>query len=366
MYKTLQSLRNCSETKRDKIITHTPNLKPHYSHNIISSHIVISLQIKWKQIFSMKTVLITGGSGMVGRRLSKMLIEKGYDVIWLSREKHVKAEIPRYKWNLLAGEIDTEALEEADVIVHLAGVNIAEGRWTEARKRMIVGSRVRSAHLLLDKLKEMDTKMDAFISASAVGYYGANTTDKIYTEEDEHDETDFLGATCYNWEEQAKQFTTDLGIRSVSIRTGVVLSKESELIKKAVLPTKFWLGAPLGKGTQYMNWIHIDDLCEIYIKAIEDETMTGAYNAVAPEDTTNADFMRTIASVLKKPMFFPRVPEFVFRLFLGESSQIILEGSRISSKKIQDAGFEFKYKTLQDALKEILIGRKNKKARNNY
>ena len=120
---------------------------------------------------------------MVGRRLSEMLIEKGYDVIWLSREKHVKAEIPRYKWNLLTGEIDKEALEEADVIVHLAGVGIAEGRWTEARKRMIVGSRVRSAHLLLDKLKELDTKIDAFISASAVGYYGASTTDKVFKEE---------------------------------------------------------------------------------------------------------------------------------------------------------------------------------------
>ena len=300
---------------------------------------------------------------MIGRRLSEMLIEKGYDVIWLSREKHVKAEIPRYKWNLLTGDIDTEALEEADVIVHLAGVDIAEGRWTEARKRMIVGSRVRSAHLLLDKLKEMNTKIDAFISASAVGYYGATTTEKIYTEEDEHDENDFLGVTCYNWEEQAKQFTTDLGIRSVSIRTGVVLSKDSELIKKAVLPTRFWLAAPLGKGDQYMNWIHIDDLCTIYIKAIEDETMQGAYNAVAPEYTTNAQFMKTIANVLRKPMFMPRIPEFIFKWFLGESSQIILEGSRISSEKIRNAGFEFTYKTLVDALKDILLNRKNRKAK---
>ena len=309
----------------------------------------------------MKTVLITGGSGMVGRRLSEMLIEKGYDVNWLSREKHTKAEIPRYKWNLLTGEIDNEALEEADIIVHLAGVGIAEEQWTEARKRMIVGSRVRSAHLILDKLKELNTKVDAFISASAVGYYGSTTTDKLYTEEDEHDEKDFLGVTCYNWEEQAKQFSTDLGIRSVCIRTGVVLSKDSELIKKAVFPTKFWLGAPLGKGTQYMNWIHLDDLCNIYIKAIEDENMQGPYNAVAPDDTTNAQFMKSIAKVLKKPMFFPRVPEFFIRLFFGESAQIILEGSRISSQKIQDAGFEFKYKILEDALKEILIGRKKKK-----
>lgn len=315
----------------------------------------------------MKTILITGGSGMIGRRLSKMLLKKGYDVIWLSRERHIKADIPRYKWDLLKGQIDKEALDEADVIVHLAGVGIADGRWTEARKRMIVGSRVRSAQLILEKLQEMDTKIDAFISASAIGYYGAVTSDKVFTEDDAHAKDDFLAETCYKWEEQAKEFTTQLGIRSVSIRTGVVLSENSDLIKKAVLPTKFWLGAPLGKGSQYMPWIDIDDLCEIYVKAIEDETMTGAYNAVAPEYTTNAEFMKAVASVLKKPMFLPPVPEFVFKMYLGEASQIILEGSRISSQKIQDAGYDFKYNTLKDALRKNLFGRKNEnEKKDNY
>lgn len=307
----------------------------------------------------MKTVLITGGSGMIGRRLSELLIKKGYDVIWLSRERHIKGDIPRYKWDLLTGKIDKEALEEADVIVHLAGVGIADGKWTEARKRMIVGSRVRSAQLLLEKLQQMDTKVDAFISASAVGYYGSETTDKVFTEDDEPAD-DFLGKVCHKWEKQAELFTTELDIRSVSIRTGVVLSKCSELMKKAVLPTKFWLGAPLGKGSQYMPWIHIDDLCRIYIKAIEDETMTGAYNAVAPQDSTNADFMKEVANVLKKPMFLPPVPGFVFKLYLGEAAQIILEGSRVSSQKIQDAGYKFKHKTLNKALTRILLHRGKK------
>ena len=144
-------------------------------------------------------------------------------------------------------------------------------------------------------------------------------------------------------------------MRSVSIRTGVVLSKESELIKRAVFPTKLGLAAPLGKGTQYMPWIHIDDLCQIYIKAIEDKTMTGAYNAVAPEDATNAQFMRKVAKVLNKPMFLPPVPGFIFKLVLGETSQVILGGSRVSSKKIQDAGYKFTYKTLSRALKKILL-----------
>ena len=314
----------------------------------------------------METILITGGSGMIGRRLSELLLKKGYDVIWLSRERHIKADIPRYRWDLLKGQIDKEALEEADVIVHLAGVGIADGKWTEARKRMIVGSRVRSAQLILEKLQEMDTKVDAFISASAVGYYGSETTDKIFVEDDKP-ANDFLGKVCQKWEEQAELFTTELGIRSVSIRTGVVLSENSDLIKKAVLPTKFWLGAPLGKGSQYMPWIDIDDLCEIYVKAIEDETMTGAYNAVAPEYTTNAEFMKAVASVLKKPMFLPPVPEFVFKMYLGEASQIILEGSRISSQKIQDAGYDFKYNTLKDALRKNLFGRKNEnEKKDNY
>ena len=169
-----------------------------------------------------------------------------------------------------------------------------------------------------------------------------------------------MGKVCHKWEKQAELFTTELDIRSVSIRTGVVLSKCSELMKKAVLPTKFWLGAPLGKGSQYMPWIHIDDLCRIYIKAIEDETMTGAYNAVAPQDSTNADFMKEVANVLKKPMFLPPVPGFVFKLYLGEAAQIILEGSRVSSQKIQDAGYKFKHKTLNKALTRILLHRGKK------
>ncbi|HHW81222.1 MAG TPA: TIGR01777 family protein [Bacteroidales bacterium] len=314
----------------------------------------------------MKTILITGGSGMIGRRLTKLLKRKGYNVIWLSRQRDINANIPRYGWNILKGQIDEEALEKADVIVHLAGVGIADSKWTDARKRMIIESRVRSAKLILEKLQEMDTKVDAFISASAVGYYGSETTDKIFVEDDKP-ANDFLGKVCQKWEEQAELFTTELGIRSVSIRTGVVLSENSDLIKKAVLPTKFWLGAPLGKGSQYMPWIDIDDLCEIYVKAIEDETMTGAYNAVAPEYTTNAEFMKAVASVLKKPMFLPPVPEFVFKMYLGEASQIILEGSRISSQKIQDAGYDFKYNTLKDALRKNLFGRKNEnEKKDNY
>lgn len=303
----------------------------------------------------MKTILITGGSGMVGKHLSNLLLSKGYKVIWLSRERYIKANIPRYKWDYINKEIDEDALEQADVIVHLAGAGIADGKWTASRKKIIVESRIDTAQLILDTLKEKFISIDAFISASAVGFYGANTNNKIYTETDSHDESDFLGATCYQWEEQAKKFTSELDVRSVSIRTGVVLAKESDLIKKLLLPIKLWMGAPLGSGMQYMSWIHIDDLCGIYLKAIEDETMKGAYNAVAPEFVTNKQFMSSFAKVLHKPFFLPHIPSFLFQMVLGESAQIILEGSRISSAKVIDEGYQFNFNNLKDALNNILL-----------
>lgn len=302
----------------------------------------------------MKTILITGGSGLVGRALSELLISKGYTVIWLSRERYVKAEIPRYRWDYTKGEVDEEALQQADVIVHLAGANLSEGAWTRLRKQHIVESRVLSAQLLREKIKALDKKLDAFISASAIGYYGKGITDKIYTEEDSSVESDFLSRTCRKWEAEAQQFTDELGIRSVMLRTGFVISDKSEAMHKMILPTKLWAGAPIGSGKQYLSWIHIDDLCAMYLKAIEDATMTGAYNAVAPEFITNSGFMKTLAKVMKKPFFFPNVPAFFIRLIFGESAELILQGSRISAQKIQDAGFSFQYSSSEKAILSII------------
>lgn len=302
----------------------------------------------------MKTILITGGSGLVGRALSELLVSKGYKVIWLSRERYVKADIPRYRWDYTKGEVDEEALEQADVIVHLAGTNLSEGVWTRLRKQHIVESRVLSAQLLLEKVKEMDKKLEAFISASAIGYYGKGITDKVYTEEDSPTESDFLSRTCRKWETQAQRFSDELGIRSVMIRTGFVVSSKSEAIHKMIFPTRLWLGAPIGSGKQYLSWIHIDDLCNIYLKAIEDTTMNGAYNAVSPEYTTNAGFMKALARAMKRPFFFPNVPAFFIRLFFGESAELILQGSRISAQKIQDAEFDFQYNTSENAITAIV------------
>lgn len=298
----------------------------------------------------MKTVLITGGTGLVGSRLTELLIEKGYRVLWLSRERNLHADIPTFKWDYRNNIIDSEALEQADAIIHLAGSNLGEGAWTEARKKQIVESRVLTAELLLERLKSTGRMVDAFISASATGYYGLGVGERIFTEEDVLTENDFLSTTCRKWEDAAFSFNKLPGVRTVVLRTGFILSGDSEAFKKMVLPTRLGVGSPLGGGRQYLSWIHLDDLCRLYIKALEDSTMQGIYNAVAPEYITNARFMRTLARVMKKPFFFPAVPVFMMRLVMGEAADMVLGGSRISSQKIQDAGYRFQYESAEKAI----------------
>lgn len=298
---------------------------------------------------NMKTVLITGGSGMIGRALSELLLSKGYKVIWVSRERHNKAPIPRYYWDYRKNKIDEEAILETDIIVHLAGKNIMDP-WIGNGKKQIVESRVRSALMLLDKFKAYNKKPEAFISASAIGYYGNEITEEIFTEESIQKGNDFLSRLCKRWEESTNKFTEDLGVRTVSVRTGMVLSHKSDALQLMMTPVKLWVGSPIGTGKQYISWIHIDDLCELYLKAIEDITMKGPYNAVAPEYITNSEFMHTIAKVLKKPFIFPKIPSFFVRLFFGETAETVLGGSRISSKKLQEQGFKFKYLTAKEAV----------------
>lgn len=302
----------------------------------------------------MKTILITGGSGMIGSKLTEMLLDKGYKVIWLSRERFIKGKVPRYKWDYRKAEIDKEALEQADVVVHLAGSNLGEDSWTKEKKQRIVESRVQTVKLLLDTFKSINKIPDAFITASAVGYYGMHTDSHIYTEEDQPPRRDFLTRTCEKWEESSFLFKKELGVRVVALRTSFVISKESDALKKMILPIRFALGAPMGNGKQYMSWIHLNDLCNLYIKSIEDDSMSGIYNAVAPEYNTNKEFMRTIAKEMKRPFIIPLIPAFILRLIMGESAGMILEGSRISPQKALNSGFKFQFPTLKEAIKDSL------------
>lgn len=302
----------------------------------------------------MATILITGGTGLIGKYLTTKLQEHGYDVTILSRVNYEnqKSKVKQYIWDVNNGLIDSEALKTADFIIHLAGANIAEGRWTEKRKKQLVDSRVRSAELIFNSLEKHEYKPKAFISASAIGYYGAVTSDKIYTENDTN-HNDFLGYICKLWENAADKFE-GLGIRTVKIRTGLVLTKYGSALDKIKTPINMGIGSALGSGNQFMPWIHIDDLCNIYIKAIEDIEMRGSFNAVAPEHITNNEFSNSIATVLSKPFWVPNVPSFIMKLIFGEMADILLEGSKVSSDKIEKSGFNFIYPNLTKALKNLL------------
>lgn len=302
--------------------------------------------------YKMEKVLITGGSGLIGKHLSKKLQEKNFSVSILNTSKKQTENFTTYFWNIDENKIDPKAIDEVDYIVHLAGANIGAKRWTKKRKQLIIDSRVKSAELIFNTVKNRNRKIKGFISASAVGFYGAITSDKIFTETDSP-ANDFLGETCRLWEKSVEQFN-ELGIRVVKIRTGVVLTKQGGALAKMIPTVKLGLGSALGSGKQYFPWIHIDDLCAIYIKAITDNKMIGAYNAVAQEHKTNKDFNQSIAEVLNKPFWFPNIPAVMIKVLFGKMSDMILRGSRVSSKKLIETNFAFKFPNLKDALSDIL------------
>jgi len=301
------------------------------------------------------TVLITGGTGLVGKELTRKLKEKGYDVSFLSRSKKPVPGVSVYVWDPETGKIELEAITTADYIVHLAGENIMKKRWTQKQKKLIIDSRVKSAELLFEEVKKSGKSIKAFISASAIGYYGALTSEKIFEEENTPG-NDFVAEVCWKWELAADKFK-DAGIRTVKVRTSPVMAKEGGMLDQLLTPVKMGIGSAMGDGAQYFPWIHIEDLCGIYVKTIEDDQMSGAYNAAAPGHVTNKQFMKTLASTLKKPFWFPNIPAFVLKLVFGEMGKVALKGSRISSQKIQNAGYKFKFPELIGALKNILEGK---------
>ena len=295
----------------------------------------------------MKNILITGGTGLIGRRLSSILKSAGYQVRILSREKTTHKSDQVFTWNINKRSLDQNALKDVDHIIHLAGAGIADQKWSNKRKKDIIDSRVISTELLYNAVKEQKIPLKTFISASAIGYYGSITSETIFKETDQA-ASDFLGKVCNLWEQSIFQFKK-LKIRTVALRTGIVLSKNGGALKKITGPVI----APLGSGKQYMPWIHIDDLCKLYIQAIEDDRVKGPYNAVSPEHHTNNSFSKTVAKIYKRPLLPIGAPKFILKAILGEMSTIILNGSRISSNKIKTLGFKFDYEKLENALKNL-------------
>ena len=298
----------------------------------------------------MKNILITGGSGLVGTRLTEMLLEKAYEVSHLSRRKAEKKDISVYQWNVNEGFIEEEAIAKADCIVHLAGAGVADSRWTAARKKVIIDSRVKSNELLFKYLSKGNHKVKSFVGASAIGFYG-DRGNELLTETASKG-NDFLSKTTQLWEKSSEKIES-LAIRRVLLRIGIVLSLKGGALPKTAFPLHFCIGSYFGDGQQYYSWIHIDDLCKMFVFAIENKELKGIFNAVAPNPVTNKAFVRNIGEAMNKKNVLLPTPAFAMRLALGEMSSIVLNGSKVSAEKIKNAGFQFKYEHLETALAEI-------------
>ena len=297
----------------------------------------------------MKTILITGGTGLIGKHLCNLLRSKGYKVTILSRSNSDNPNT--YFWDIEKDFIEQKAVEQADYIIHLAGAGIADERWTKKRKKELIDSRVLSTQLLYKKVVQFNPNLKGFIAASGIGYYGAVTSEKIHTENDAVG-TDFLATICKLWEKESMMFDA-INIRTIILRTGIVLSKNGGAYEKISKPIKIGVGAALGSGKQYMPWIHITDLCNMYLNAIENTELHGIYNAVSPEQVTNDEFTSSAAFSLNKKIRLPNVPSFVLKTLLGKLAVILLEGSRVTSEKIIATRFSFKYASLKEALKDV-------------
>ncbi|QMU27642.1 TIGR01777 family oxidoreductase [Adhaeribacter radiodurans] len=298
-------------------------------------------------------ILITGGTGLIGTRLSEMLIDLGYEVAHLSRSSAKKSKYKTFRWDIEKDYIEEAALTYTDYIINLAGASVADGKWTDKRKQEIRDSRIKGTNLLINQLQKVPHHVKGFISSSAVGIYG-NSGERLVAEESSYAENDFLAEVCRDWEKSAQQ-ATNLSIRTVIYRIGIVLSKEGGALPQLAKPIKYLVGAPLGSGQQYISWIHLDDLCRLFIAAIEDHQFHGVYNAVAPHPVTNEEFTHNLAEILHKPLTGLKVPAFGLKLVLGEMSIAVLGGSRVSANKVLQTGFTFEYNYLNEALEAFYV-----------
>ncbi len=307
----------------------------------------------------METVLITGGTGLIGKILVKVLMERGYSVIVLSRtpgkQNSSSKQLSYAAWDIENNTIDIESIKKANFIIHLAGASVAEKRWTDIRKKEIIDSRINSSAVLVNAISKYGSNVKAVISSSAIGYYGENDFTKGERSgfvETDAASTDFLGSVCKQWEESIDPVSA-FRKRLVKFRIGIVLSNEGGAIKEFNKPLKFGLATILGNGKQIISWIHIDDLVNQFLYAIENEKMSGVYNAVAPNPVSNKELTLNLAKV-KRKFFIPLyVPSLILKIMLGEMSMEILKSATVSSKKIEDTGFLFQFPTIQSAMQKL-------------
>lgn len=309
----------------------------------------------------MATILISGGTGLIGSELSKLLLEKGHKVIILTRnlkraiDRHAANERLTYaSWDARAQSIDKDAIQNADYIVHLAGEGIADKRWTEKRKKAIVQSRIQASTLIVKALREIPNRVQAVISASAIGWYGPDRQGNTPFVETDPPDKSFLGDTCKWWEESI-QPVAELGKRLVKCRFGIVLSNNGGAFPEFKKPIQFGLASILGSGRQVLSWIHIDDLCRLLLFAIENDQLQGVYNAVAPHPVSNKELILALAQRMRGNTFLAmHVPAWVLKTVFGELSIEVLKSTTVSAEKIRSTGFQFVYPQIDAALNDLI------------
>lgn len=298
-----------------------------------------------------KQILITGGTGFIGSFLSEELIKAGHylTIVTRSPQKYKSEEAKNQKFISL--DQLSEVIGDMDVVINLAGENLFGQRWTESVKKKIYESRILTTRRLVDSIRESERRPDVFISASGINYYKEAANDEVLTEASESGD-DFLARVCKDWEKEAK-LASELGVRVVISRFGIVLEKDGGVVEKMKLPFSLLVGGPIGSGSQYMSWIHMNDLCRSIQFAMNNDNMEGAYNATAPEPVTMGEFASSLGKVMRRPSFF-RVPEFALNLILGEAASPVTSSLRVQPKVLQVSGFEFEYEDIGLALADIL------------
>lgn len=310
----------------------------------------------------MSTILITGGTGLLGSALTKLLLSEGHKVIILTRNPKPsnQPDIEYAKWDAKSETIDKNAVSSADYIIHLAGAGVADKRWSEDRKKEIVESRTQSSALIIKALQEIPNHVEAVVSASAIGYYGDDEKrgpkKKSFTEEMRPDK-EFLGETCRLWEESIEPVQKE-GKRLVKLRIGIVLSNDGGALPEFKKPIKFGIAGVLGSGKQVVSWIHINDVCRMFLFAIQNKNLQGVYNAVAPTPVRNKELTILLAEKMKGRFFVDlHVPAFALKIMLGEMSVEVLKSATVSCEKIRTEGFNFLYPTIEAALENLINGK---------
>lgn len=299
----------------------------------------------------MPTVLIAGGTGLIGTRLSELLTQQGHNVRHLSRSVQGDSPYPTFRWDLDEGYLDPQSLEGTDYVVNLAGAGIADKPWTDKRKQIIIDSRVKGAELFAQSFQEQDYRPQAYIAGSAIGYYG-DRGEQLMTEEASPGDG-FLSESTILWEKSITEVAA-LGIRTVGIRTGVVLSTEGGALEKMLLPLRVGMSTYFGDGQQWYSWIHLDDICGIFQHAIQSDPMHGFYNGVAPEPVRNKTLAQALKEVSSGFSILMPAPAFALRTAMGEMSDVVLDSTKVSAQKIINAGFQFRFPEIKPALADLL------------